>query len=78
MNAKVIAGWILGGGLGITILGLALKMVIALEVAGQLAAAGIIPEADFAIAQGDILENAEDIVRVESKAERFAQILMED
>jgi len=27
---------------------------------------------------GDIEENADDIIRVESKAERIAQILMED
>ncbi len=78
MDAKAIAGWVLGGGIGITILGFAMQFWISLVVAGQLSDAGIIPAGDFAIAQGDILENAEDIVRVESKAERIAQILMED
>jgi len=78
MNAKSIAAWILGGGVGITILGLALKMVIALEVADQLSDAGIIPETEWVEEKGKIKSNTEDIIRVESKAERIAQILMED
>ena len=88
MNAKAIAAWILGGGVGITILGFAMQFWISVNVANQLAAAGIVPKAEIAIMEGDIEENAEDIIRVESQAkedseriesktERIAQILME-
>ncbi len=76
-TTRTVLTW-LGGGLGLAILGFAMQFWISINVASQLKDAGIIPELDFAIAQGDILENAEDIIRVESKAERIAQILMED
>ena len=78
MNAKSIAAWVLGGGVGVAILALAAQQWISVEVGKQLAVAGIVPASEIAIMEGDIQENADDIVRVESKAERIAQILMED
>jgi len=71
-------GGILGGGLGLAILGFAMQFWIAMNVASQLLAAGVVPKTEIDVMQGDIEENAEDIIRVESKAERIAQILMED
>jgi hypothetical protein len=78
MNAKTVAGWILGGGLGITILGFAMQFWISLVVGSQLQAAGIVPESKVDALDVAVKENAKDIIRVESKAERIAQILMED
>lgn len=78
MNAKAIASWVLGGGLGITILGLAMQFWISLVVSSQLETAGITPKTEIVEMKGDIEVNAKDIIRVESKAERIAQILMED
>jgi len=82
MNAKTIAAWILGGGVGITILGLAMQFWISMVVASQLTDAGIVPVATVTALDTRIegLEtiHGTDILRVESKAERIAQILMED
>ncbi len=78
MNAKAIAGWVLGGGIGITILGFAMQFWISLVVADQLSKSGIIPATEWVEEKGKIKANTEDIIRVESKAERIAQILMED
>ena len=78
MNAKAIAAWILGGGVGITILGFAMQFWISLVVSSQLANAGIIPATEWVEEKGKIKTNTEGIIRVESKAERIAQILMED
>ena len=78
MNAKSIAAWILGGGVGITILGFAMQFWISLVVSSQLSNAGIIPATEWVEEKGKIKANTEDIIRVESKAERIAQILMED
>jgi hypothetical protein len=78
MNPKAIAAWILGGGVGITILGFAMQFWISLVVAGQLANAGIVPESRFAAAEEDIQDNTDDIERGDNKIERIAQILMED
>lgn len=81
MNAKnIIIGVasVMGLGLLLTILGMAASLWISKEVGAQLASAGIVPASEIAIMEGDIKENADDIIRVESKAERIAQILMED
>lgn len=78
MNAKTVAAWILGGGLGITILGFAMQFWISLVVASQLADAGIVPVEDVQANEVRSLQNEKDIVRVDSKAERIAQILMEE
>ena len=78
MNPKAIAAWVVGSGVGLAILAMAMQFWISVNVAKQLAEAGIVPEAEIAIMRGDIEENEEDIVRVESKAERIAQILMEE
>ncbi len=84
MNKKILvwAGSILGGGVGLAILGLAVQMWIAINVKSQLAEAGIVPVATVT-ALDTRIESLEglhdkDIIRVESKAERIAQILMED
>jgi hypothetical protein len=82
MNAKTIAAWILGGGVGVTILAAAMQFWISMNVQAQLAGAGIVPESTVTAIQTRV-ENLEaehdgDILRVESKAERIAQILMEE
>ena len=80
-----IAIWvlsILGGGLGLAILGFAMQFWISINVKSQLAEAGIVPVADVKALDTRIrgLEKLhdKDIDRVESKAERIAQILMEN
>ncbi len=78
MNAKAIAAWVIGSGVGVAILGFAMQFWISLVVASQLADAGIIPATEWVEEKGKIKANTEDIIRVESKAERIAQILMED
>ena len=82
MNAKAIAAWILGGGVGVTILAFAMQFWISQNVKSQLEDAGIVPAATVTALETRIggLEviHGKDIVRVESKAERIAQILMED
>ena len=82
MNAKAIAAWILGGGVGVAILGFAMQFWISINVASQLAAAGIVPVATVTAIDTRVegLEKLhdKDIERVESKAERIATILMED
>ena len=82
MNPKAIAAWILGGGLGVTILAFAAQFWISMVVGSQLASAGIVPESTVTALETRIdgLEtiHGTDIIRVESKAERIAQILMED
>ena len=69
---------ILGGGLGLTIMGFAMQFWISQVVSGQLENAGITPQTEIVEMKVDIKDNTEDIIRVESKAERIAQILMED
>ncbi len=82
MNAKAIAAWILGGGVGVAILGFAMQFWISVNVAAQLKDAGIVPVSTVTAldTRVDSLETLhdKDIIRVESKAERIAQILMED
>jgi hypothetical protein len=82
MNAKAIAAWILSGGVGITILAFAMQFWISLNVKAQLKEAGIVPVATVTAletrVEGLEVIHGKDIVRVESKAERIAQILMED
>ncbi len=81
-TALTWVGSILGGGIGLTILGFAIQFWISLNVKSQLAEAGIVPVAtvtaiDTRVGNLETL-HGKDIVRVESKAERIAQILMED
>ncbi len=82
MNAKSIAAWILGGGVGVAILGFAMQFWISVNVAAQLQDKNIVPESTVTALDTRIksLEGVheKDITRVESKAERIAQILMED
>jgi len=82
MNPKAIAAWLLGGGVGVTILAFAAQFWISLTVGSQLANAGIVPVSTVTALETRV-ENLEiihgkDIERVETKAERIAQILMED
>jgi len=82
MNAKAIAAWILGGGVGVTILGFAMQFWISINVAAQLADAGIVP-ASTVTALDTRVEGLEaihdkDISRVERKAEKIAEILMSE
>ena len=77
ITAKQIALFFLTGG-GVAIALMAAQFWISVEVGEQLAAAGIVPASEVAAIKDDVEENAEDIIRVESKAERIAQILMED
>jgi len=83
MNKTFIwIGGILGGGVGIAILGLAMQMWISVNVKSQLKDAGIVPVSTVTALDTrlGVLEKLhdKDITRVESKAERIAQILMED
>lgn len=77
INPKTIALFFVSGG-GVAIALMAAQFWIAKEVATQLAAAGIVPAHEVAAIKDDVEENAEDIVRIESKAERIAEILMSD
>jgi len=77
ITAKQIVLFFASGG-GVAIFLMAAKFWIATEVADQLEDAGIVPASEVAAIKDDVQENADDIVRVESKAERIAQILMED
>ena len=85
MNKKVImwvVGSVLGGGVGLTVLAMAMQHWISVEVGTQLAASGIVPKAEVTALDVKITgldaKHEKDIIRVESKAERIAQILMED
>ena len=81
MNAKntiIGVASVMGLGLMLTILGMAASSWISTEVGDQLASAGIVPASTIDAIADDVQENADDIIRVESKAERIAQILMED
>jgi hypothetical protein len=89
MSPKEIAAWVLGSGIGITVLGFAVQFWISVNVAAQLEDAGIVPVSTVTaistrvgtletLHAADNAETHKDIERVESKAERIAQILMED
>ena len=78
MNPKAIAAWVVGSGVGLTILGLAFKMLVSMEVASQLAEAGIVPASQIAAIEENVQDNTDDLVKQDSKIERIAQILMED
>jgi len=85
MNKKVImwiVGSVLGGGICLTILGLAMQQWISTEVGAQLAAAGVVPASTVTALDVKVTgldaKHEKDITRVESKAERIAQILMEE
>ena len=77
----VIGGSILGGGVGLAVLAMAMQYWISAEVGSQLAASGIVPASDVIALDTKVEkleeEHEDDIVRVEDKAERIAQILME-
>lgn len=78
---KAVLIWV-GAVVGTGVLIMAGQFWISTEVASQLAAAGIVPQADVD-ALGTRVNNLEklhdkDVTRVENKAERIAQILMED
>ena len=82
MNPKAIAAWVVGSGVGLAILAMAMQFWISMNVATQLAEAGIVPESDVR-ALDTRIENLEgihdkDISRVESTARQIAQILMEE
>ena len=82
MNAKAIAAWILGGGVGMAILAAAMQWWISWNVSDQLTDADIVPASTMTAIETRV-ENLEtihgtDILRVESKAERIATILLED
>lgn len=85
MNAKnIIIGVasVMGLGLLLTITGMAasswIKAEVATQIADQLLSAGIVPDHEVAAIDARVTGNTEDIVRVESKAEQIARILMED
>ena len=69
---------VMGLGLLLTITGMAMKLWISIEVGNQLANAGIVPDHEVAAIDARVTDNTEDIVRVETKAEQIARILMED
>ena len=77
LTPKAIALFFLTGG-GVAIFLMAAQHWIQIEVAAQLADAGIVPASHVAGIEKDVSQNAKDIERVDSKAERIAQILMED
>ena len=77
LTPKAIALFFLTGG-GVAVALMAAQFWISQEVSGQLAEAGIVPASVIDAIEEDVQDNADDIVRVESKAERIAQILMED
>jgi hypothetical protein len=89
MNPKAIAAWVLGSGVGLAIIAAAMQMWISMNVAAQLKDAGIVPVSTVTaistrvgtletLHASDNEETHKDIERVETKAERIAQILMED
>ena len=65
------------GGL-LTLVSMAAQHWIQIEVAAQLAKAGIVPASHVASIEKDVGQNTKDIERVDSKAERIAEILMSD
>ena len=77
LTPKAIALFFLTGG-GVAVFLMAAQHFIQLEVAEQLLSAGIVPASHIAAIEEDVQDNTDDIVRVENKAERIAQILMED
>jgi hypothetical protein len=77
-NIFIAVASVIGLGGILTIAGMATSWWISIEVANQLAAAGIVPEHEVEAVKTQVGQNTKDIVRVESKAERIAQILMED
>ena len=77
LTPKAIALFFVSGG-GVAIAVMAAQFWISNEVASQLADAGIVPASHVAGIEKDVSQNAKDIERVDSKAERIAQILMED
>lgn len=62
-----VVGSVLGGGLGLTILGLAAHAWIAAEIKAQLESAGVVPKHEVTAIKEDVAENAEDIDAIESR-----------
>jgi len=71
----IILFFLTGGGVAIALM--AAQFWVAQEVAEQLLSAGIVPASHIAAIEEDVQDNTDAIIRVESKAERIAQILME-
>ena len=85
---KGVLLWVISIG-GLAVLAMGIQWWIATNVSSQLAAAGLVPKSDITAinnridtANGriDALEklHEKDVTRVEDKAERIAQILMEE
>jgi len=81
-NILITVASVMGLGFILTVLGVAasawIKAEVTTQVAEQLASAGIVPDHEVEAIETQVGQNTKDIVRVESKAERIAQILMED
>jgi hypothetical protein len=77
-NIFIAVASVIGLGGILSIAGMAGAWWIQVEVKRQLAGAGIVPEHEVEAVKTQVGQNTKDIVRVESKAERIAQILMED
>ena len=76
-NLFITAASVVGLGGLLTLLAMAMTFWIQQEVSAQLADAGIVPASHVASIETAVGQNAKDIERVDSKAERIAQILME-
>lgn len=77
LTPKAIALFFLTGG-GVAIFLMAAQHWVQMEVAAQLANAGIVPASHIAAIEEDVQDNTDDIVRERDRIERIAQILMED
>lgn len=78
-NAKTAGAWvvgsILGGGVGLAVLGLAMSAWISAEVKTQLEDAGIVPKHEVTAIREDVDENAEDIKTIEDRWNRLVDAL---
>lgn len=80
-NLFITAASVVGLGGLLTLLAMAMTFWIQQEVSKQLAASGIVPESYVAAIETRIdgleVHHDKDVTRVESKAERIAEILMQ-
>ena len=77
-NLFITAASVVGLGGLLTLLAMAMTFWIQQEVAVQLSAAGIVPMSEVEAIKEDVMDNTDDINRVEDKAEAIARILMSD
>ena len=77
-NTMITAASVVGLGGFLTLLSMAMMFWIQQEVAAQLADAGIVPMSEVAAIKEDVMDNTDDINRVEDKAEAIARILMSE